>query len=269
MNNIYLDEDIIWISVTKYELFMSYGKVGIDAYVLYSHLIYTARKQQTNSVWANNVYIRDGLNWTKQRVQRAKSLLFDLDLIEEKRDKNKKGQFTKCYIVVKTKKNPFEIQGISTGSKNRQVDKPPVEKPEGGNLTANALTNKEMLKQENKCFNKIQGNSENTSLHALIKNYFGENNREYTHSAKEAKHIKIIEKRCGDHGFSRFLEIAQKFKQLEHEKWWEEQPFIPSTISSLWERIIKAKIKSSKKTQEEIDREDREAGYYNKNWQDE
>lgn len=150
MNQIFLDEDILWITTKKYELFLSYGKIGMDAYLLYSHLMYTARLQHSNSVWANNRYIRDGLRWTKERLLKAKNLLRDLELIGEKKDRNEKGQLGKPYIIVKTKASPFEINNIKTSGLENQ----PVDNPVGGFLTTNALTNKEMLERENKCLNK-------------------------------------------------------------------------------------------------------------------
>jgi len=98
-----MDDDIIFITVEKYKLFLSYGKIGIDAYQLYSHLIFTARLQKTNSVYANNTYLKKGLCWGRDKLIQAKNLLHELGLIETVQKKDEKGKFNGNYIVVKTK----------------------------------------------------------------------------------------------------------------------------------------------------------------------
>lgn len=110
------DYDIIFTTVAKYKLFMSYGKIGMDAYLLYSHLMFTARLQKTNKVFANNTYLRQGLNWSKEKLQKAKNLLYDLNLIKTKQRKDKAGKFCGNYIEVQTKTSPFEFTG---GMENR------------------------------------------------------------------------------------------------------------------------------------------------------
>jgi hypothetical protein len=159
-----VDGDLVFVTVAKYKLFLSYGKIGMDACLLYMHLIFTARLQQTNQVKANNMYLRQGLCWTKERLSKAKSLLFDLTLIETIQTRDKFNKFTGHYIKVKTKTTPFEIEkiekieksdsktppsNISIGPESRTVDI-----QESGNLTPNALT-------KNKCLNKELNNINN------------------------------------------------------------------------------------------------------------
>lgn len=103
------DGDIIFITVAKYKLLYSYGKIGLDAYLLYSHLMFTARIQHTNSVYAKDIYLRKGLNWGSTRLSSAKNLLLQLKLIEISQ-KRKNGKFSKSYITVKTRTSPLEIK---------------------------------------------------------------------------------------------------------------------------------------------------------------
>jgi hypothetical protein len=147
-----VDGDLIFVTVAKYKLFLSYGKIGMDAYLLYSHLIFTARLQQTNQVKATNLYLRQGLCWTKERLSKAKNLLYDLSLIETIKTRDEFNKFTGAYIKVKTKTTPFEIEQIK---KNKQEIVQEPEKPDCGNpgvrfSTTNALTKNKMLKQKNK-----------------------------------------------------------------------------------------------------------------------
>ncbi len=131
-----IDGDILFITVAKYKLFLSYGKKGADALMLYLHYMFTARMQQTNSVWANNSYVREGLNWSRDRLKDAKKLLSQLGLIYQKKpEKLKDGTFGKPYIIVKTKTTPFEIENVTGVLKNHIVDD-----PQGGQKDANALT---------------------------------------------------------------------------------------------------------------------------------
>jgi hypothetical protein len=120
------DGDIIFCTVAKYKLFLNYGKIGVDAYLLYSHLMFTARLQKTNSVWATNKYIREGLNWGKERLLKAKNLLYDLDLICQKQGKKENGDFDKSYLIVKTSASLLEFSnnndgGLDTGGRETRL----------------------------------------------------------------------------------------------------------------------------------------------------
>ena len=134
--NIEKDGDIIFITVAKYKLFMSYGKIGMDAYLLYSHLMFTARLQETNSVYATNHYLMKGLSFGKDRLQGAKNLLMELGLIETVTRHDESGKFAGSYIKVKTVTQPF----------NTVKESPQVSEPADGFTgrrfqTTNALTN--------------------------------------------------------------------------------------------------------------------------------
>jgi hypothetical protein len=129
-----VEDELIWITVSKYALFMSYGKVGIDAKSLYEHYQFTALLQKTNSVWALDTYCRQGLDWGRTKYDKAKSLLKDLDLIEEYQEKDEKGQFGKKYIKVRTRKVELEPTRLS---EKRQAGL-----TASGETTTNALTKK-------------------------------------------------------------------------------------------------------------------------------
>lgn len=130
------DGDIIFVTVAKYKLFMAYGKIGMDAYCLYSHMIFTARLQETNQIYANDTYLRGGLGWSREKTQKAKALLFDLGLVEEI-TRREKGKFCGKYLKIKTTTTPFEIVSI-----NQPCDGKPADgKAACGESTVNALTN--------------------------------------------------------------------------------------------------------------------------------
>lgn len=109
-----IDDDQLFITIAKYKLFMSYGKTGMDAFMLYMHLQFTAKLQSTNSVKAKDIYIRQGLKWGSDKLTKAKRLLYDLGLIEKIQRHDEGGKFKESYIKVKTRTSPFEIEAIET-----------------------------------------------------------------------------------------------------------------------------------------------------------
>jgi hypothetical protein len=107
----------IIIPVKTYQRLMSFGSMRIkvgsnkfinfiwsDAFLLYSHLFFTARLQGTNAVWANRRYIQNALHWGSEKVYRVLKVLEYLKLIEiKKQDKKRTSdrKYGKSYIVVK------------------------------------------------------------------------------------------------------------------------------------------------------------------------
>jgi hypothetical protein len=90
------DDDLIFLTVGMYKLFLSKAG-GRDARDLYLHLMFTARMQETNQVWANKTYLKKGLSLGDTRLKRAKALLKKLGLIEYVQPR-KKGKVEKVYI---------------------------------------------------------------------------------------------------------------------------------------------------------------------------
>lgn len=228
LNQIGIEEegDIIFITVAKYKLFMSYGKIGMDAYVLYSHYMFTARIQHTNTVHANNFYCREGLGWTKARMQKAKNLLNELELIKTIQRRDKSGKITGVYIEIKTKTTPFEVK--ATDSKTN-----PVDYHEGGNLTANALTNK-----SNAEANKVKRDN---LFNKFITDYKSMYNNNLVLSKKESI---IINKLLKDNEYNT---IIDKYTLL-HKKCIESPNYyclLPSVLLNNWNKLVTIKIKNN------------------------
>ena len=129
---IMLDEDIIWVTTGLYEAFLQKGRPGMEAYLLYSHLVYTARRQGTNSVWAIEAYLKKGLKIGKTRLVAARALLVEMGLIEITRKRKSDGTLEKSYTKVKTSRlwafNPLspnstvDLNEINPLSPNPRVD---------------------------------------------------------------------------------------------------------------------------------------------------
>jgi hypothetical protein len=96
------EADIIFITVKKYKFFFAEKKSGgIDALLLYLHLMFTARVQETASVYAKDSYLRKGLGFGEKRLKRAKAFLHKANLIEYKQSRDSSGLFEEKYIIVK------------------------------------------------------------------------------------------------------------------------------------------------------------------------
>ncbi len=106
VNKVY---DLLFCSLGLYGAFLAAkDRGGMDAFVLYQHLFYTARLQETNQVWANKTYLKRGLSWGDERVARAKALLKEMGLIElVQRQDQENGKWTKAYIKLNFLFNPI------------------------------------------------------------------------------------------------------------------------------------------------------------------
>ena len=91
--------NLIVLSASQYEFFISNGKEGIDAMTLYLHLLYTARLQKTNQIWANNSYLMKGLKWGEAKVKKAKSFLKKNDFIEYVAHRKKTTKCTERHYI--------------------------------------------------------------------------------------------------------------------------------------------------------------------------
>jgi hypothetical protein len=98
---IHKDDDIIPISVGLYKLFLAGGSAGLEAKTLYEHLIFTARLQETQQVFANNEYLRAGLQWGIAKVKKAKAWLVEAGLIEYVQYRDIRGTLSGVYIRIK------------------------------------------------------------------------------------------------------------------------------------------------------------------------
>ena len=185
---VFIEDDLIYMTVSFYEMMREEDPSG-DALELYWHLVYTARRQQTNQVWADEIYLRRGLGMGEKKVKRAKGILHRLGIIEYIKTREN-GRFTKQYILIK--------KNITRGAISAPVVQKTtgVENDTGGSGKQMLKGNKEMLK----------GNKENplrTVLYKKVLDSFTAKHPTFFPFKKEGPHIK------------RFVEIC--FKQAVPE----------------------------------------------------
>jgi hypothetical protein len=97
--------DLIFLSVGLYQAIMAEDPSG-DALLLYLRYFYTARWQETNSVWANKIYLQKVLNWSRERVESAKARLTRMELIAYDQKQGKDGKFCQTYTRLLFPFNP-------------------------------------------------------------------------------------------------------------------------------------------------------------------
>jgi len=83
-----------------YERFMALGRVWPDAWALYCHYYYTARRQKTNQIRATNPYCENGLNWRHERLIHVKKTLVQAGFIETISRRNEKGKVIEHFVKV-------------------------------------------------------------------------------------------------------------------------------------------------------------------------
>jgi hypothetical protein len=105
-----------------------------DLISLYTFFYYTAKWQKTNIVKATQGYVKKGLGWGIDRLNKSESKLVELGLIEKITRKDKKGRIIGWFIKVNYifKKNNVEII--------QNTQKPQVDTPTSGNQETNALS---------------------------------------------------------------------------------------------------------------------------------
>jgi hypothetical protein len=151
----------IFITVVTYRRMLTLEN-PTDAIALYSHLIFTARLQKTNQVWANDTYIKNGLKWGWKRLKQAKADLSRLGLIDyiQRRDYSTQ-QYKKTYIrikyIVSGKHWEFSRKSLVPSGTHRKAGgtlaAPPASRPTGSKKQM-LKEEKEMLQEENKMLNE-------------------------------------------------------------------------------------------------------------------
>lgn len=132
-----IEEDILFLTIGKYKMFMSEGATGRDAQSLYLHLMFTAKLQKTNQIKATDTYLKKGLSMGADKLRKAKNLLKKMGLIKTvvRRDN---GKITGHYIKVHARTMPQEIEG--------EKKEPEHPKPTSGNSPE--------WETRDKCFNE-------------------------------------------------------------------------------------------------------------------
>lgn len=105
-----------------------------DLIALYTFFYYTAKWQKTNIVKATQGYVKKGLGWGIDRLNRSEDKLSELGLIEKINRKDAKGRITGWFVKVN-----YIFKGESTEIV-QNTQKPQVDTATSGKQETNALS---------------------------------------------------------------------------------------------------------------------------------
>lgn len=95
----------IIVPVSVYKMFIACAKkepIAMTSFILFCHLFYMARVQETNRVWANRRFLKAGLRLGGDTVDQALAFLIDHRLVEKMPgERQKGGRLGKTYLRLK------------------------------------------------------------------------------------------------------------------------------------------------------------------------
>lgn len=109
-----VDGDSLHITVGLYKFFLAND--ALDALKVYIHLMFTARLQATNQVWAKDSYLRKGCGIGQAKIKAAKKFLAERGLITYVREKPKEGKPTMGEVYIRLN---FDRKAKQVEEKNR------------------------------------------------------------------------------------------------------------------------------------------------------
>jgi hypothetical protein len=214
----------------------------MDAYLMYSHLMFTSRLQDTKNVKATEKYIRAGLHWGRDRFYKAKNLLFDLSLIEAVKRRGASGKIEGHYLKIHASATPFEPKN----------DDHNVLTPESGSATLWFESHK-CFNEKEKCFNEKEKGaslrSKKTSraipdeVLLPVNSWFESNNENYYKDGKQMKAIKRLYDISRE--TDKIIKNAEKLKQIKAtsmERYWFDCPLTPHDLAARYDRVIAYKL---------------------------
>jgi len=134
-----------------------------DALALFVFYKLTAKRQNNTSIYCTGSFVMNGLKWGEDRFRKAKKVLRELGVIEDKKTTGEDGKIKKWYIILKT--TPPKNQG---GGETRGVDfTPPNTNLNNINTNNNNINTKKVAFLEDSeemqlalyLFNKIKNNN--------------------------------------------------------------------------------------------------------------
>jgi hypothetical protein len=213
----------IFITIVTYRRMLSLEN-PTDAVALYSHLIFTARLQKTNQVWANDTYLRNGLKWGWKRLKHAKADLSRLGLIDyiQRRDHStqryKKTYIRINYIVNKNKLGSSSMPESSSRTSPRAggtFAAPSASRPTGSETQMLQEKNKMLIESSNELSDCQKTSNGSQPLGKSRENKQAEQIRKVVKDIANVMSLsvedRVLEDRSGDQFF--FNEEANKYEE--------------------------------------------------------
>jgi len=120
-----------------------------DLISLYLFYYYTAKWQRTDQARATTLYTAQGMNWTEERVRKAKKILIGLGLIEDITHRDETTQVILGHYIKVHFKWDFHTSDNPHYAKRQSVDNPTPNALENNNINALESNNINALDSEN------------------------------------------------------------------------------------------------------------------------
>lgn len=120
-----------------------------DLISLYLFYYYTAKWQRTDQARATTLYTAQGMNWTEERVRKAKKILIGLGLIEDITHRDETTQVILGHYIKVNFKWDFHTSDNPHYAKRQSVDNPTPNALENNNINALESNNINALDSEN------------------------------------------------------------------------------------------------------------------------
>lgn len=214
-----------------------------DCIALYVFYYKTAKWQKTNTVKANDQYVKKSLKWGISKIQKTKQTLKEhglIDIVQRRKDGKIEGWFIKVsYLVNERKADEIKINVQESNNTQKQQ----VENCTSGNEETNALKEKikflekelEMLKD-----NKKERKSKSKSYDEQIAEYTG--NEELQNALKAFVQMRaFIKSPVTEQGLKLLLNKLTKISKNDVDK----ITIVNNSIENNWKGFYKLKEETS------------------------
>lgn len=159
-----------------------------DCIALYVFYYKTSKWQKTNTIKANDTYVKKSLKWGEDKVRRTKKILKEnglIDIVQSRKDGKICGWYIKVSYLVQQKKSEdikIKVETIN----NTQVQE--LAESRNGNEEVNAL--KEYIKCLEKELEMLKNNNTNNDLLSLEESEFENLWKTYKKKSNKANSLK-------------------------------------------------------------------------------
>ena len=193
-----------------------------DCIALYVFYYKTAKWQKTNTIKANDLYVKKSLKWGIDKIKRTKAILKEhglINIVQRRKDGKIEGWYIEvAYLVTQKKIDDIKIKvEDANNTEKQQVEEPTI--PKSNNT------------QKQQVENSISGEEEINTLKEVIKSLkkeikiLKENNISASKEEEDTKAVAVIEK-------INYEKIVNRLNELSGASYWHDSKNTRSLIKA-------------------------------------
>ena len=193
-----------------------------DCIALYVFYYKTAKWQKTNTIKANDLYVKKSLKWGIDKIKRTKAILKEhglINIVQRRKDGKIEGWYIEvAYLVTQKKIDDIKIKvEDANNTQKQQVEEPTI--PKSNNT------------QKQQVENSISGEEEINTLKEVIKSLkkeikiLKENNISASKEEEDTKAVAVIEK-------INYEKIVNRLNELSGASYWHDSKNTRSLIKA-------------------------------------